>query len=61
MKSWGVVDFFKDLVFQQNSDYVGLSRLKNTEENTPKMPSIPKKARKDVKISDLMKGNISDY
>lgn len=57
----GVVDFFKDLVFQKDTSYIGLSSFKNAEETAPKVCAKTKKARKDIKISDLIKGNISDY
>ena len=56
----GVVNFFKELVFQKDSGYIGLSHFKNTEEITPKVAAKAKLSRKNIKISDLIKGNISD-
>lgn len=61
MKNWGVFNFFKGLVFNNDEGYVGLSKLKNLEETSTKSQAKTKKIKKDVKISDLMRGNLSDY
>lgn len=57
----GVVEFFKELVFQKDTGYIGLSHFKHAEETAPKLPAKTKSSRKDIKISDLIKGNLSDY
>ena len=54
-----IINFFKDILMikEDNSLNIGLTQLK-TQASKTATPKINKNAKKELKLSDLMRGNI---